>query len=98
VMEQTKIGEFSKPFRSKFGWHILQVMERRTQDLGGLFQKNQAQQVIHRRKFEEELANWLLEIKSEAFIEIKGETSDEMPNDGMTSDETTKIDEESADK
>ena len=71
TMEQTKIGELSEPFRSSFGWHILQVMERRTQDMGEIIQTNQAQQVLHRRKYEEELAFWLLEIKDEAFIEIK---------------------------
>lgn len=71
TMEQTKIGALSEPFRSSFGWHILQVQDRRTQDMGELIQSNQAQQILHRRKYEEELAFWLLEIKDEAFIEIK---------------------------
>lgn len=71
TMEQTKVGEISAPFRSQFGWHILQVTDRRVQDMAELIQTNQAQQVLHRRKFEEELSNWLLEIKGEAFIEIK---------------------------
>jgi len=73
TMEQTKVGETSEPFRSQYGWHILQVTERRTQDVGDLIQSNQAQQAIHRRKYEEELSNWLLEIKGEAYIDIKGE-------------------------
>jgi len=73
IMEQTKVGETSKPFRSQFGWHILQVTERRQQDVGDIIQTNQTKQVIYRRKFEEELASWLLEIKGEAFIEIKND-------------------------
>jgi len=77
TMEATKVGETSQPFRSQFGWHILQVTERRTKDMGNMIQANQAQQVIHRRKFEDELANWLLEIKGEAFIEIKGEAQND---------------------
>ena len=81
TMEQTNIGETSEPFRSQFGWHILQVTDRRTQDMGDLIQTNQAQQVIHRRKYEEELAHWLLEIKGESFIEIKGETDTEDQTD-----------------
>lgn len=71
MMEQTKVGEYSEPFRSQFGWHVLQVQDRRTQDMGEMIQTNQAQQVLHRRKYEEELAHWLLEIKHEAFIDIK---------------------------
>lgn len=71
TMEQTKKGEMSQPFRSQFGWHILQIQDRRTEDMGEMIQTNQAQQVLHRRKYEEELAHWLLEIKDEAFIDIK---------------------------
>jgi peptidyl-prolyl cis-trans isomerase SurA len=71
TMEQTETGSISAPFRSTFGWHILQVLDRRSQDMGELIQTNQAQQILHRRKYEEELAFWLLEIKDEAFIEIK---------------------------
>ena len=40
--------------------------------MGALIQTNQAKQVIHKHKYEKELTNWLLEIKGEAFIEIKG--------------------------
>ena len=71
MMEQTKKDQYSEPFRSQFGWHVLQVQDRRTQDMGDMIQTNQAQQVLHRRKYEEELSHWLLEIKHEAFIDIK---------------------------
>jgi peptidyl-prolyl cis-trans isomerase SurA len=73
VMAQTPAGETSKPFRSPYGWHILQVLEERDQDIGAMVQANQARQLIYRRKFEEELVLWLQELKSEAFIEVKDE-------------------------
>jgi peptidyl-prolyl cis-trans isomerase SurA len=75
MMDEVALGEVSKPFRSQFGWHILEIMERRKQDMGALILANQAKQVIHNYKYESELSNWLLEIKSEAFIEIKGQTT-----------------------
>jgi len=73
AMLATKLGKISDPFRSSFGWHILEVLDARQQDIGALVQANQARQLIYRRKFEEELVLWLQEIKSEAYIEIKDE-------------------------
>ena len=71
VMLETPVGETSRPFRSSFGWHILQVTESRQQDIGALLQTNQARQVIYKRRFEEELSLWLREIEAEAYISIK---------------------------
>ena len=86
MMNEVAIGEVSKPFRSQFGWHILEVTDRRKQDMGELIQTNQAKQVIRQYKYERELSNWLLEIKSEAFIEIKGQQTDKNTEDPATED------------
>jgi peptidyl-prolyl cis-trans isomerase SurA len=93
IMNEVTVGEVSKPFRSQFGWHILEVIERRKQDMGALIQTNQAKQVIHKYKYEQELSNWLLEIKSEAFIEIKGQkTEDESNAKSSNSEDPTEED------
>jgi len=84
MMNEVALGKVSKPFRSQFGWHILEVTERRKQDMGALIQTNQAKQVIHKYKYEQELSNWLLEIKSEAFIEIKGQKTEDRAEEDQT--------------
>lgn len=61
----------SKPFKSRFGWHILQVLDSRQQDMSQLVQQNKAREIIRNRKYKEELQNWLLQIRDEAFVEIK---------------------------
>lgn len=79
AMLNADIGEFRGPFRSQFGWHILQVEERRQKDISGDVRDAEARQAIYRRKFETELQNWLQEIRDEAFIEFKGEYAKDAP-------------------
>ncbi|MDO6563972.1 peptidylprolyl isomerase [Amphritea sp. 1_MG-2023] len=71
VMFNTASGEISRPFESRFGWHILKVEDRRQQDMSEEMQTNQARASIRQRKFNEELQNWLREIRSQAYIELK---------------------------
>ena len=71
VMNNTAIGQVSSPFKSRFGWHILTVLDKRTEDLGEKMQENRARAAIQKRKFNEELTNWLREIRSQAYVDIK---------------------------
>jgi len=72
TMNSIAVDEISAPFSSQFGWHILQVTERRKQDFSGDILRNRAENMLRQRKYEEELQVWLQEIRDEAFIEIKG--------------------------
>ncbi|WP_100638040.1 peptidylprolyl isomerase [Marinobacter salexigens] len=87
AMQEAGVGEFKGPFRSQFGWHILQVEERREKDISVDVKEAEARQAIYRRKFETELQNWLREIRDEAFVELKGEyateTTEEEPGDSQ---------------
>ncbi|GIU41570.1 chaperone SurA [Shewanella sairae] len=69
-LNSLEIGEYSEPFRSTHGWHIVQLEDKRTTDATDQFNTNRAHQLIFRRKFNEELQNWLDEMRSEAFIDI----------------------------
>ncbi|WP_076417112.1 MULTISPECIES: peptidylprolyl isomerase SurA [Colwelliaceae] len=65
-----KIDEYSKPFRSSFGWHIAQLTGRRTQDATDEMNTRKAHNIIYNRKFGMESARWMKETRDEAYIEI----------------------------
>lgn len=71
AMKNTAIGSISRPFKSQFGWHILQVLERRKEDMSDKMKRNQAANVIRARRFDEEFQLWLTQIREEAYVEIK---------------------------
>ncbi|MEI6859935.1 MAG: peptidylprolyl isomerase SurA [Shewanella sp.] len=70
TLKDLDINEISEPFRSSHGWHIIQLEERRKTDTTDQFNTNKAHQLIFRRKFNEELQNWLNEMRTEAYIEV----------------------------
>ena len=64
-------GSISQPFRSEFGWHILEVKARRDKDFSGEVRRNQVAGYIRDQKYQEELDAWLRKIREEAFVDIK---------------------------
>jgi peptidyl-prolyl cis-trans isomerase SurA len=71
VMAATPTGSLSEPFRSQYGWHILEVEDRREQDMSDEARRDMALKILHGRRFEEELDKWLKELRDEAFVEIR---------------------------
>lgn len=71
AMNATPTGELSESFESNYGWHVIEVLDRRTQDMGEEARRNMAVQILHQRRFEEELQKWLKEIRDEAFVEVR---------------------------
>lgn len=71
-MNSLAVGQVSAPFESRFGWHIVEVEERRTEDFSSEMRENAARTEIRKRKASEELQNWLRELRSEAYVDIKG--------------------------
>jgi peptidyl-prolyl cis-trans isomerase SurA len=71
VMADSRIGELSQPFRSSFGWHVLEVLDRRTSDASGEAREQQALNLLRNRKYDEELQNWLRQIRDEAYVETR---------------------------
>ena len=71
VMKQTPSGQLSKPFKTGYGWHVLEVLGRRATDSSEQLREQQAMNILRNRKYDEELQGWLMEIRSEAYVEIK---------------------------
>ena len=71
AMAGAEIGVITDPVRSEFGWHILEVTDRRTENFAEQVRRNQVANFLRESKYEEELENWLREIREEAFVDIK---------------------------
>ena len=71
VMIALDIAEVSEPFESQHGWHVVEVLDRRDRDMSDEARQSMAMQVLHSRRFEEELQEWLQEIRDEAYVELR---------------------------
>ncbi|MFC0668840.1 peptidylprolyl isomerase [Azotobacter chroococcum] len=71
MMANTPAGELSPPFKSPFGWHVLEVLGRRATDSSTQVREQQALNVLRNRRYDEELQSWLRQIRDEAYVESK---------------------------
>lgn len=71
VMNQLRDNELSQPFQSPFGWHILQVQERRNEGLSEDRKRAAARNAIRARKADEAYTDWLRQTRDRAFVEYR---------------------------
>ena len=71
VANNAEIGVISAPFKSRFGWHILEVLERRMYDNTNEIKESSCIQRVRNGKLEEETELWLRRIRDEAFVDIR---------------------------
>ena len=69
VMNSLKEGEVSQPFQTQFGWHLVQVLGRRTDAPSEERKKQAARQAIRLRKTDEAYQDWLRQMRDRAFVE-----------------------------
>jgi peptidyl-prolyl cis-trans isomerase SurA len=71
VMNELAPNEISQPFKTTFGWHIVQVLERRRQDTVQGIMRLKARDAIRERKAQEATEQWLRRLRDEAYVEIR---------------------------
>ena len=71
AMNELQPGEISEPVRSPFGFHLIQVLERRKQDMTKEAARLKARQEIRTRKSEEAYQDWVRELRDRAYVELR---------------------------
>jgi peptidyl-prolyl cis-trans isomerase SurA len=71
AMDALRPNQISEPVQSPFGWHLIQVLERRTQDVTKDRQRLVARQAIRARKADEAYQEWLRQLRDRAYVEIR---------------------------
>src|SRR5712692_9122212 len=66
-----KIGEISEPVRTPFGYHLIQVLERRSADMSPERKRLQARQVLRERKADEAYLEWLRQLRDQTYVELR---------------------------
>ena len=71
IMADSEINELSSVFKTVHGYHFLEVTGRRIEDFSERYRMSQAENFLRNQRFDQELSNWLREIREDAFIESK---------------------------
>ncbi len=71
ALQELKPGELSPPVRTPFGYHLIQVLERRAGDVNQERRRLEARKVLRERKGEEAYEEWLRQLRDQAYVELR---------------------------
>jgi peptidyl-prolyl cis-trans isomerase SurA len=69
--QELKVGEVSQPVRTPFGYHLIQVLERRSADMSPERRRQQARQALRERKADEAYQEWLRQLRDQIYVELR---------------------------
>ncbi|MFN2644964.1 MAG: peptidylprolyl isomerase [Burkholderiales bacterium] len=69
--QDLKVGEVSEPVRTPFGYHLIQVLERRSSDMSPERKRLQARQTLRERKSDEAYQEWLRQLRDQTYVELR---------------------------
>jgi peptidyl-prolyl cis-trans isomerase SurA len=75
AMAGLKVGEVSAPVQTGFGFHLIEVLERKTDDVSKEKKRNAARQAIRERKLEEATEDWQRQVRDRAYVEFRNDAS-----------------------
>jgi peptidyl-prolyl cis-trans isomerase SurA len=70
VMDKMAVNTISQPVKSPFGWHIIQVVERKAEDDSNAFQRQKVRNMLRQKRFEEAVVSWRQRLRTQAFINV----------------------------
>lgn len=70
VMDKLKEGQISEPVKTPFGWHIMQVLERKVEDDSQAFQRQKIRAMLQQKSFEQAVQVWQQHIRAQAYVHI----------------------------
>lgn len=76
AMNTLKVGEIGAPVQSPFGWHLIQVLERKSEDVSNEMKRGQARSALRERKAEDAYEEFVRQLRDRAFVEMKGAYAD----------------------
>lgn len=70
ILRKLQVGEVSGPVKTRYGYHLIEVLDRRRRDAAEDLARNQARRAIHSRKAEEAYQAWLTELRDRSYVEF----------------------------
>ena len=80
-MKALKIGEISQPVQTVFGWHLIVVDERRTQDMAEQYQRNQVRQRLFAQRSAAAFEAWLQQVRNQSYVDNRLEKNQRQAKD-----------------